>query len=61
VDRWRVLVESNETWTEEVRRSLYLDEAVRADALAYSETALRRLWQRLTDSSLEELANGRMR
>lgn len=61
VDRWRVLVESNDSWTEEVRQSLYLNETTQTDALAYSESALRKLWQRVSDSSLEELADGRMR
>ena len=61
MDRWRVLVESHDSWTEEVRQSLYLNESTQIDALAYSESALRKLWQRVSDSSLEELADGRMR
>lgn len=60
VDRWRDLVESGEPWTAEIQRSLYLDEAAPADAVAYSESALRQLWRRLADSSLEELVDGRM-
>lgn len=61
VERWRTLVDADESWTDEVQRSLYLDEPAERDAVAYSETALRLLWQRLAESSIEELCDGRMR
>lgn len=60
VDRWRDLVATGEPWTSEVQQSIYLDEAASADAVEYSESALRQLWQRLTDSSLDDLVDGRM-
>ena len=61
VDRWKELVESETSWKAEVRRSLYLDEDVTNEAVGYSESALRTLWQRLGESSLEEISDGRMR
>jgi cytochrome b pre-mRNA-processing protein 3 len=61
VERWRALVDSKNGWADEVRRSLYLDESAKPDAVAYSESVLRQLWQRLGDSSIEDLADGRMR
>ena len=61
VDRWRDLVGSSEPWNAEIQRSLYLDEAAQAGAVAYSESALRKLWRRLADSSLDEIIDGRMR
>jgi cytochrome b pre-mRNA-processing protein 3 len=61
VDRWREVTGGEEPWTAEVRRSLYLDEAAPAAAVEYGETALRRVWSRLNESSLDELAQGRMR
>jgi cytochrome b pre-mRNA-processing protein 3 len=60
VERWRALLASDEPWTEEVRRSLYLDEAVPADAVASGESALRALWRRLGAASVDDLASGRI-
>jgi cytochrome b pre-mRNA-processing protein 3 len=60
VERWRALVDSGEAWTEEVRRSLYLEEQAEGVAVSHSENELRRLWQRLTNASMEQLADGRI-
>ena len=58
VERWRKLVASDVGWSEEVRRSLYLDEPAEPDAVAYSESALKALWQRLAEA---DLCDGTMR
>ncbi len=60
VERWRALTGSDGSWIEEVRQSLYLGEEVDAAAVAYSESELRRLWERVNTASVEQLANGRM-
>jgi cytochrome b pre-mRNA-processing protein 3 len=60
VERWSALVEGDQPWSDEVRRNLYLEEEARDDAVRYSESALRTLWKRLADSTLEDLSNGRM-
>jgi cytochrome b pre-mRNA-processing protein 3 len=60
VERWRALLDSAEPWTVEVSRSLYLDEDASSDALAASESALRKLWQRLGMASVEDLETGRI-
>lgn len=60
VGRWRGLLDSDESWSDEIGRSLYLDEPVEATAIAHSERELRRLWQGLADASLEQLEDGRM-
>lgn len=60
VERWRALVGTNDSWAPEVRRSLYLDEQVDDDAVAYSESALRAFWKQLGDSDLEQIAEGRI-
>ena len=61
VDRWRALIGSDQPWTEEVRRSLYLDGEAPFNALEYSESALRRLSDRLKESSLQDLLDGKLR
>jgi cytochrome b pre-mRNA-processing protein 3 len=61
VERWRALVDSDQPWTAEVRQSLYLDEPVEDGAITFSESALRRFWQRLRDSSVEDIVHGKMR
>ena len=61
VERWRTLIASAAGWSEEVRRSLYLDEPTEPDAVAYSESALKALWQRLAGTDLAELCDGTMR
>ena len=61
LERWRLLVESNESWTEEVKRSVYADETTSPTAVAHTETGLRGLWQRLDRSSLQELVEGKTR
>lgn len=59
VERWRGLVDSEAGWSEEVRRSLYLEEAVDAAAVSHSEGELRILWKRLASASVEQLEDGR--
>lgn len=61
VERWRELTKSDGSWTGEVRRSLYLDEPAAPEAVAYSESALKALWQRLAGTSIAELCDGTMR
>ena len=60
VDRWRPLLDSDESWSDEIRRSLYLGEDADAYAIEHSERELRRIWQRLGDSSVAQLMDGRM-
>jgi len=60
VDRWRALLDSNESWSDEIRRSLYLGEDADAAAVEHSERGLRRVWQRLGDTSVAQLMDGRM-
>ena len=61
VERWRLLAASDEPWTEEVKRSVYGDEAAAPGAVAHTETGLRGLWKRLDESSLQDLVEGRAR
>ena len=61
VDRWKAIVDSDGAWTDEVRRSLYLDEGAKPEAIGYSESALRALWKELDESSLEDIAEGKLR
>ena len=60
VDRWRALLDSDESWSDQIRRSLYLGEDADADAIEHSERELRRIWQRLGDASVAQLMDGRM-
>ena len=60
VDRWRPLLDSDESWSDEIRRNLYLGEDADAAAVEHSERELRRIWQRLGDSSVAQLMDGRM-
>ena len=60
VDRWRPLLDSDESWSDEIRRSLYLGEDADAAALEHSERELRRIWQRFGDASVAQLIDGRM-
>ena len=60
VDRWKKLAGADQSWSAEVRRSLYLDGDARDEAVAASESALRTLWRRLAESCLEDIADGRM-
>ena len=61
VERWRLLAPSDEPWTEEVKRSVYGDEAASPTAVAHAETSLRDLWQRLDETSLQDLVEGKAR
>jgi cytochrome b pre-mRNA-processing protein 3 len=58
VERWRGLTKSDGSWTEEVRRSLYLGEPAAPDAVAYSESALKALWLRLSGTGIADLCDG---
>ena len=58
VERWRAVLASDAPWTDEVRRSVYLEEAASAEGVAHTESRLKTLWRRLQESSLEELAEG---
>ena len=58
VERWRKIVDADHMWTDEVRRSLYLDEEADRAAVAHSERELRTVWTRLSDSNVAELAEG---
>lgn len=60
VERWRALVDSDDAWTDEVRRSLDLEEEADPAAVAHSEYEVRTLWRRLGNSSVAELAEGGM-
>ena len=60
VDRWRPLLDSDESWSDEIRRNLYLGEDADAAAVEHSERELRRIWQRLGDASVAQLMDGRM-
>jgi cytochrome b pre-mRNA-processing protein 3 len=60
VERWRGLADSELSWSGEVRQSLYLDTQTDADSVTHSEGELRRLWRRLGDTSVAQLADGRM-
>ncbi len=61
VERWRELTASNDGWTGEVRRSLYLDKAAAPEAVAHGESAIRALWERLLRTDVAELCDGMMR
>ena len=60
VERWRSVLVAGESWTDEVRRSVYSEEAVSAEGVAHTESRLKALWRRLEKSSLEELAEGKL-
>jgi cytochrome b pre-mRNA-processing protein 3 len=60
VERWRSVLAARETWTDEVRRSVYLEEAASAEGVAHTESRLKALWLRLEESSLDELAEGNL-
>jgi cytochrome b pre-mRNA-processing protein 3 len=61
VERWRGVLGAGEPWTDEVRRSVYSEEAVSAKGVAHSVSRLKALWQRLEETGLEELAEGKLR
>jgi cytochrome b pre-mRNA-processing protein 3 len=60
VERWRALVNSEDSWSGEVRQSLYLGEQSETDAVTHSESELRRLWRQLASASANQLTDGRM-
>ena len=61
VERLRNVLAAGESWTNEVRRSVYSEEAASAEGLAHTESRLKALWRRLEESSLKELADGKLR
>lgn len=60
VERWRLLCCSDEAWTTEVERSLYLEEPAAPAAVSHSESQLKLFWHRLEAASLQEIAEGRL-
>ena len=60
VERWRTLVDSEESWAGEARQSLYLEEDADPAAISHSEKELHRLLRRLKSTKLEELVDGRI-
>jgi cytochrome b pre-mRNA-processing protein 3 len=61
VERWRALLASAGPWTDEVRRSVYSEEPTAAEGVAHTEARLKTLWRQLDETSLEELAEGKLR
>jgi cytochrome b pre-mRNA-processing protein 3 len=60
VERWRSAVEGEEDWTAAVVRSVYRGDPPAEEAVANSDSALRELWQRLQQSKVENIAEGRL-
>jgi len=60
VDRWRALLQTDADWTDEIRRSMYLDEPANPNAVTYSESELRRMWRQFNDASIDRLSDGRL-
>lgn len=60
IERWRALVGSDGSWADEAKRSLYLDEPPGREALEHSANALRSFWNRLSDSDIQKLTEGRI-
>lgn len=60
VERWRALLESDQTWSAEVIRSVYGEAPAAPSAVQSSEQSLRKLWERLESTSVDELAEGRI-
>lgn len=58
IDRLRPLVAADEAWTDEVRRSLYLDGDAAPAAVGHSEASLKALWARLAATDLNAVAEG---
>ena len=58
-ERWRSAVKSESEWADAARESLYKT-AVSPDALGNSASALRRLWTRLREISLSDIAQGKL-
>jgi cytochrome b pre-mRNA-processing protein 3 len=56
-DLWRAAVSGEKEWPGAVRASLYKT-GVSSDALSHSATALERLWARLEQSDIAEMARG---
>ena len=53
VERWRQLVEGDESWADEVRSSLLLAEDASAEAVRHDQSELRALWKRLQAETLD--------
>lgn len=61
VERWRSTLGPDQSWADEVQRSIYGDEAAPANAIAHTESALRTIWARLRETNIDDLTEGRMR
>ena len=53
VERWRQLVEGDESWADEVRSSLLLAEDASAEAVRHDQSELRAFWKRLQAETLD--------
>ena len=60
VERWRAVVDSDGSWSAEVRSSLLLPDDAAEGAIDHDEAQLRGLWTRLKASSLGNIASGRI-
>jgi len=60
VGRLRAVTKGDAGWTDEIRKSLYLDEPADGDAAAHSEQALNGFWSRLCASGPEDLIEGNL-
>jgi cytochrome b pre-mRNA-processing protein 3 len=57
--RWRSAVSGETGWADTARESLYKT-AVSPEALDHSASALRRLWTRLRETSLDDIGQGKL-
>jgi len=60
VERWRAVVDSDGSWSNETRISLLLPDDAAEGTTDHDEAQLRALWTRLEASSLREIAAGRI-
>ena len=60
VGRLHALTKTDAGWTDEIRKSLYLDEPEEADAAVHSEQALKGFWLRLCACGVDELIEGNL-
>jgi len=60
VERWRAIVDSDGSWSAEVRSSLLLPDDLAQGTIDHDEAQLRALWTRLEASSLGDIPAGRI-
>ncbi len=60
VERWRSVLDQGLPWRPATERSIYRDQPPGAAAIEHSEAALRSLWRRIENSSVEALVEGRL-